>query len=121
MKPKPSRRRPALVAVAVLLGVIALWMGLAATMRTMAGNSARAPAAPSSLPVDWSIPDIDKLPNDAWGKSEATTAIYAGATVKGALHPDAAKLWLSYIHSPAGLAIFERCGFKPYTGAATAN
>jgi molybdate transport system substrate-binding protein len=33
----------------------------------------------------------------------------------------AAKLGLSYIHSPAPLAIFERYGFKPYTGAATAN
>jgi molybdate transport system substrate-binding protein len=47
--------------------------------------------------------------------SENTTAIYAGAAVKGALHPGAAKLWLSYIHSPAALAIFERYGFKPYT------
>jgi molybdate transport system substrate-binding protein len=53
--------------------------------------------------------------------SENTTAIYAGAAVKGAPHPGVAKLWLSYIHSPAALAIFERYGFKPYTGAATAN
>jgi ABC-type Fe3+ transport system substrate-binding protein len=53
--------------------------------------------------------------------SENTTAIYAGAAVKGAAHPEAAKLWLSYIHSPAALTIFERYGFKPYTGAATAD
>jgi molybdate transport system substrate-binding protein len=50
--------------------------------------------------------------------SENTTAIYAGATVKGALHPEAAKLWLSYIHSPAALSIFARYGFKPYASAA---
>ena len=53
--------------------------------------------------------------------SENTTAVYAGAEVKGAPHPGAAKLWLSYIHSPAALAIFERYGFKPYSGAATAD
>jgi molybdate transport system substrate-binding protein len=53
--------------------------------------------------------------------SDNTTAIYAGATVKGARHPAAAKLWLSYIHSPAALTIFKRYGFQPYAGAATAN
>jgi molybdate transport system substrate-binding protein len=53
--------------------------------------------------------------------SENTTAIYAGATVKGAPHPEAAKLWLSYIHSPEALTIFKRYGFQPYAGAATAN
>ena len=42
------------------------------------------------------------------------TAIYAGAEVKGAPHPAAAKLWLEFIHSPAALQIFERYGFKPY-------
>jgi ABC-type molybdate transport system substrate-binding protein len=30
-----------------------------------------------------------------------TTAIDAGATVKGAAHPEAARLWLSFIHSQA--------------------
>jgi ABC-type molybdate transport system substrate-binding protein len=44
-----------------------------------------------------------------------TTAIYAGATVKGAAHPEAARLWLSFIHSQPALAIFERYGFKRYT------
>ncbi len=47
--------------------------------------------------------------------SENTTAIYAGAVVKGAAHPDAAKTWLAFIHSPAALTIFERYDFKPYT------
>ncbi len=44
------------------------------------------------------------------------TAIYAGAVVKGAPHPEAAALWLDFIHSPPALAIFERYGFKPYSG-----
>uniref|UniRef100_UPI00262367E7 substrate-binding domain-containing protein n=1 Tax=Acidocella sp. TaxID=50710 RepID=UPI00262367E7 len=48
--------------------------------------------------------------------ADNATAIYAGAVVKGAAHPDAAKAWLSFIHSPAALAIFEHYGFKPYTG-----
>jgi ABC-type molybdate transport system substrate-binding protein len=43
------------------------------------------------------------------------TAIYAGAQVKGAPHPEAAKAWLDFIHSPEALKIFERYGFKPYT------
>jgi ABC-type sulfate transport system substrate-binding protein len=43
-----------------------------------------------------------------------TTAIYAGAMVKGAAHPKAAKAWLSFIRSPAALSIFARYGFKPY-------
>jgi ABC-type molybdate transport system substrate-binding protein len=53
--------------------------------------------------------------------SQNTTAIYAGAVVKGAAHLEAAKLWLSYIHSLAALKIFERYGFKPYAGAAAAK
>ena len=44
-------------------------------------------------------------------------AIYAGAEVKGAPHPDAAKAWLDFIHSPEALKIFERYGFKPYTAS----
>jgi molybdate transport system substrate-binding protein len=51
--------------------------------------------------------------------SQNTTAIYAGAVVKGAAHPEAARLWLSFIHSPQALSIFEHYGFKPYTGKAT--
>ena len=42
------------------------------------------------------------------------TAIYAGAQVKGAPHPEAAKAWLDFIHSPEALKTFERYGFKPY-------
>jgi molybdate transport system substrate-binding protein len=49
------------------------------------------------------IPDADNA-----------TAIYAGAEVAGDPHPEAAKLWLEFIRSPAALKIFERYGFKPY-------
>jgi len=45
-----------------------------------------------------------------------STAIYAGAVVTGAPHPEAAKLWLDFIRSPEGLKIFEHYGFKPYQG-----
>ena len=44
------------------------------------------------------------------------TAIYAGAQVAGAAHPQAAQAWLAFIRSPGALEIFERYGFKPYTG-----
>ncbi|HTU94003.1 MAG TPA: substrate-binding domain-containing protein [Gemmataceae bacterium] len=50
--------------------------------------------------------------------SQNTTAIYAGAVVKGAAHPEAARLWLSFIHSPQALSIFEHYGFEPYTSKA---
>jgi ABC-type molybdate transport system substrate-binding protein len=50
-----------------------------------------------------------------------TTAIYAGAVVKGAAHPEAARLWLSFIHSEPALAIFERYGFKRYTAGDSAK
>jgi molybdate transport system substrate-binding protein len=53
--------------------------------------------------------------------AQNTTAIYAGAEVKDAAHPEAARLWLSFIHSPTALSIFERYGFKPFTAAASAN
>ncbi len=46
--------------------------------------------------------------------ADNATAIYAGAMVKGAAHPEAAKLWLDFIKSPKALAIFEHYGFKPY-------
>jgi molybdate transport system substrate-binding protein len=42
------------------------------------------------------------------------TATYAGAEVKGASHPQAAKAWLEFIRSHEALQIFERYGFKPY-------
>ncbi|MGY4427769.1 substrate-binding domain-containing protein [Bradyrhizobium betae] len=48
--------------------------------------------------------------------AQNTTAIYAGAKVRNALHPEAAQLWLSFVRSPAALSIFERYGFKPFTG-----
>lgn len=47
--------------------------------------------------------------------AQNTTAIYAGAPVSGAQHPEAAKAWLDFIRSPQALTIFERYGFKPYT------
>lgn len=50
-----------------------------------------------------------------------TTAIYAGAEVRSAPHPDAARLWLSFVRSPAALSIFGRYGFKPFTSAASAG
>ncbi len=50
--------------------------------------------------------------------AQNTTAVYAAAQVKGAPHPEAAKRWLDFIHSPEALKIFEGYGFKPYTGAA---
>jgi ABC-type molybdate transport system substrate-binding protein len=53
--------------------------------------------------------------------AQNTTAIYAGAEVKGAPHPQAARLWLAFVHSPAALAIFEHYRFKPYSPAASAN
>jgi molybdate transport system substrate-binding protein len=43
------------------------------------------------------------------------TATYAGAEVKGASHPQAAKAWLEFIRSHEALKIFERYGFKPYS------
>jgi ABC-type molybdate transport system substrate-binding protein len=48
--------------------------------------------------------------------ADNATAIYAGAQVTGAPHPQAAKAWLDFIHSPDALHIFERYGFKPYAG-----
>ncbi len=44
------------------------------------------------------------------------TAIYAGALVKAAPHPEAGKLWLDFIRSPQALEIFARYGFAPYRG-----
>src|ERR1700678_4238037 len=49
--------------------------------------------------------------------AQNTTAIYAAAAVKDAPHPEAASRWLDFIHSPEALEIFERYGFKAYTGA----
>jgi ABC-type molybdate transport system substrate-binding protein len=49
--------------------------------------------------------------------AENTTAVYAGAQVAGAAHPQAARAWLEFIRSPEALAIFERYGFKAYDAA----
>jgi ABC-type molybdate transport system substrate-binding protein len=53
--------------------------------------------------------------------AQNTTGIYAGAEVRSAPHPDAARLWLSFVRSPAALSIFGRYGFKPFTSAASAG
>lgn len=53
--------------------------------------------------------------------AQNTTAIYAGAEVRNAPHPEAGQLWLSFIRSPAALSIFERYGFKPFTGTTSAG
>lgn len=53
--------------------------------------------------------------------ADNTTAIYAGAIVEGAAHPQAGKAWLDFIHSSEALAIFERYGFKPYQAASKAQ
>jgi molybdate transport system substrate-binding protein len=43
-----------------------------------------------------------------------STAVYAGAEVRGAAHPGAAREWLEFIRSPEALHIFEGYGFKRY-------
>ncbi|WP_183081553.1 substrate-binding domain-containing protein [Paraburkholderia fungorum] len=50
---------------------------------------------------------------------ENTTAIYAGAQVNGAPHPQAARRWLSFIQSPAAFRIFQRYGFGKYEPASS--
>jgi molybdate transport system substrate-binding protein len=49
--------------------------------------------------------------------AQNTTAIYAGAMVKGTAHAKAAQRWLDFVRSDQGLAIFERYGFKPYSAS----
>ncbi len=46
--------------------------------------------------------------------AQNSRAIYAGAGVAGAQHPQAAAAWLGFIRSAQALSIFERYGFKPY-------
>lgn len=53
--------------------------------------------------------------------AQNTTAVYAGAEVRNAPHPEAVQFWLSFIRSPQALSIFERYGFKPFTGTTTAG
>ncbi|OZI37870.1 glycine/betaine ABC transporter substrate-binding protein [Bordetella genomosp. 10] len=45
-----------------------------------------------------------------------TTAIYAGAIVKGTQHRKAAQRWLDFIRSNEGVAIFKQYGFQRYEG-----
>ena len=49
------------------------------------------------------------------------TAIYGGAMVKDAPHPDAAKAWLTFITSTTAIKIFEGYGFKAYKPDASAR
>ncbi len=48
---------------------------------------------------------------------DVLVAVYGGALVKGAPHPQAGHEWLEFLRSPDGLAIFESFGFKPAPGA----
>jgi hypothetical protein len=43
-------------------------------------------------------------------RTHNTIATYAGALVRNAAHPAAAKAWLDFIHSAAALSIFEQYG-----------
>ena len=45
-----------------------------------------------------------------------STAIYAGAVVKGAPHPDAARLWLDFIRSPDGAEDFRKLRLQALQG-----
>jgi len=53
--------------------------------------------------------------------AQNTSAVYAGALVRGAAHVRAGERWLRFIRSPRGLAIFERYGFKPYRAVAVSG
>lgn len=46
------------------------------------------------------------------------TAIYAAAVVARPVHPEAAHVWLDFVHSPQALEILGRYGMKPYAGKA---
>ncbi|ASL42019.1 Molybdate-binding protein [Burkholderia sp. AD24] len=50
--------------------------------------------------------------------AENTTAIYAGAVVRGAAHLRAARQWLAFLRSPEAFGIFQRYGFGKYDDAA---
>ncbi len=55
------------------------------------------------------IEDVD-IPAD-----QNATGIYAGAVVKGAAHPKAAKMWLDFLKSDAGQQVFHHFGFKSWS------
>lgn len=44
-----------------------------------------------------------------------TTGIYAGAVVRGASHPDAAKKWIAFLRSPGAVKILQSYGFEAVT------
>ena len=44
-----------------------------------------------------------------------TTGIYAGAVVRGASHPDAAKKWIAFLRSPGAVKILQSYGFEVVT------
>ncbi|WP_082621997.1 substrate-binding domain-containing protein [Bordetella sp. N] len=48
--------------------------------------------------------------------AQNTTAIYAGAIVKGSQHRKAAQRWLDFIRSDEGVSIFKQYGFQKYEG-----
>jgi ABC-type molybdate transport system substrate-binding protein len=52
-------------------------------------------------------------------EAQNSTAIYAGAMVAGAPHPNAARLWLQFLRSPEAARIFQRYGFNTYTPSMT--
>ena len=53
--------------------------------------------------------------------AQNTTAIYAGAELRDAPHPETARLWLSFIHSSPALSVLESYGFKPFTATGSTN
>lgn len=44
--------------------------------------------------------------------ADNSVAVYGAALVHRAAHPEAGRLWLDFLKSPAALAIFERYGFE---------
>ncbi len=53
--------------------------------------------------------------------AQNATEIYAGALVKDAPHPDAARQWLAFLRSPDAYRIFQRYGFGRYDAEAGAD
>lgn len=53
--------------------------------------------------------------------AQNSTEIYAGALVKDAPHPEAARQWLAFLRSPDAFRIFRRYGFGRYDADAGAD
>ncbi|KVD92424.1 glycine/betaine ABC transporter substrate-binding protein [Burkholderia stagnalis] len=53
--------------------------------------------------------------------AQNATEIYAGALVKDAPHPEAARQWLAFLRSPDAFRIFQRYGFGRYDADAGAD